>query len=140
MTVDPIIRQAVLERDNHQCQLDAIFGISHLSGVGCSDRLEVHHITYERYGHEVNSDLISVCSRCHDFVTSAIRALRFMRLGLDIEQAEIDQAAGVDTTKENNGNGNDPSTDDRHGTTVDAQREASRPARSGVKGTSRYHR
>lgn len=26
---------------------------------------EVHHVTYERYGHELNEDLRSLCRRCH---------------------------------------------------------------------------
>ena len=29
------------------------------------DQLEVHHLTYERLGREKDSDLIVVCSRCH---------------------------------------------------------------------------
>jgi hypothetical protein len=26
---------------------------------------EVHHVTYKRYGHELNEDLRSLCRRCH---------------------------------------------------------------------------
>ena len=44
--------RARLELDNHECQLSKLFGIAELSGKPCSEDLEVHHITYERYGHE----------------------------------------------------------------------------------------
>lgn len=33
-----------------------------------SDRLEVHHSTYDRLGHELPSDLIALCSTCHERV------------------------------------------------------------------------
>jgi hypothetical protein len=28
-------------------------------------RLQVHHLTYERFGHEADSDMIAVCLPCH---------------------------------------------------------------------------
>ena len=70
------VRRAVIERDDHRCQLDKEYGISGLTGVPCSERLEVHHKTYERQGSERASDLITVCQRCHDVITSGIRAER----------------------------------------------------------------
>lgn len=29
-------------------------------------RLEVHHLTYERRGHELDSDLVALCWGCHE--------------------------------------------------------------------------
>jgi len=70
-------RKTALERDSHECQLSKLFGIAHLSGVPCIKELEVHHITYERFNEEEESDLIVVCQRCHEFLTSYIRGLRY---------------------------------------------------------------
>ena len=70
-------RKERLEIDNHECQLSKLFGIAHLSGKPCSEDLEVHHITYERSGHEEMGDLIVVCTRCHDILTDAIRRERY---------------------------------------------------------------
>jgi 5-methylcytosine-specific restriction endonuclease McrA len=42
-----------LEKDNYKCG-DC--------GVTATD---VHHLTYERIGKEILSDLISLCARCH---------------------------------------------------------------------------
>ena len=76
------IRKTVLERDEYECQLSEMFGIAHLSGMPCVEELEVHHKTYVRYGDEIGEDLITVCRRCHDFLTSYIRGLRFSRLNV----------------------------------------------------------
>lgn len=49
-------RRARLKKDNYTCQ-------------GCGEKnkpLDVHHKTYERFGHERLSDLESLCRRCHD--------------------------------------------------------------------------
>ena len=75
--MDTTKRQKILERDNRECQLSKLFGISELTGVPCSDRLEVHHKTYARYGYESEDDLITVCVRCHDVITSYVRELRY---------------------------------------------------------------
>ena len=72
-------RQAVLERDDHQCQFSKLFGISELTGVPCSESLEVHHNTYKRYGHEKLEDGVTVCTRCHDLITDLVRSLRYNR-------------------------------------------------------------
>jgi len=49
-----IRRAAALERAGQRCQ------------VCCSsERLEVHHRTYERLGHEQPADLVVLCRRCH---------------------------------------------------------------------------
>lgn len=47
-------RAAALEAAGHQCQL-----------CPRTDRLQVHHRTYERVGKERADDLIVLCRRCH---------------------------------------------------------------------------
>lgn len=71
------VRRAVIERDGNECQLSKIFGIAHLSGVPCTEQKEVHHKTYENFNKEKPEDLITVCRRCHDVLTSYIRGLRY---------------------------------------------------------------
>ena len=71
------IKKARLDLDKHECQLSKLFGIASLSGKPCSDELQVHHISYERCGHEPIGDLITVCTRCHDVLTDAIRRERY---------------------------------------------------------------
>lgn len=54
------IRAKVIFRDNGQCQRDA--------GKGkCLSRndIEVHHLTYVRFGNEQLGDLITLCHDCH---------------------------------------------------------------------------
>jgi len=48
-------RNKALDRAGHKCQV-------------CSRRmgLDVHHNSYERLGHEVDTDLTVLCRRCHD--------------------------------------------------------------------------
>ncbi|MBR1133289.1 HNH endonuclease [Bradyrhizobium iriomotense] len=36
-------------------------------------RLEVHHRTYENFGHELTTDLTTLCSECHLVNTDALR-------------------------------------------------------------------
>ena len=48
-------RVAALVRAGHSCALD----VSH------TERLEVHHRTYDRLGEELESDLIVLCHECH---------------------------------------------------------------------------
>lgn len=50
--------QEAKKKANNTCQL-------------CGKRtvwLDVHHLTYERLGHEIPTDLIAVCRACHDEV------------------------------------------------------------------------
>lgn len=44
---------------------------------GNEQRLEVHHRTYERLGHELLSDCSTLCRPCHRLITSRIRGLRY---------------------------------------------------------------
>jgi 5-methylcytosine-specific restriction endonuclease McrA len=47
-------RQQRLAIDRHQCQ-----------DCGGSWDLEVHHLTYERFQHELMADLVTLCDHCH---------------------------------------------------------------------------
>lgn len=48
------VRRAAIDRAGYRCQI-------------CNNphRLQVHHRTYERKGHELPEDLIVLCDRCH---------------------------------------------------------------------------
>ncbi len=50
-----IIRLKRLKKDNYTCQR-----------CGCKHELGVHHLTYERLGHEDIDDLLTICARCHN--------------------------------------------------------------------------
>ena len=51
------IRRQRLAMDGFQCSM-----------CGTAKNLEVHHLTYERLGHEDLDDLVSLCKRCHAIV------------------------------------------------------------------------
>lgn len=51
------IRRQRLAMDGFQCSI-----------CGTAKNLEVHHLTYERLGHEDLDDLVSLCKRCHAIV------------------------------------------------------------------------
>lgn len=97
-------RKAVFERDNFECQLSKLFGIAHLSGVECVEEKEAHHKTYERYGNEEAEDLIVVCRRCHDFLTSYIRGLRYSRRSETIIEDNVESGLPVKTLEKYSGN------------------------------------
>jgi hypothetical protein len=54
------IRRERLQKDGFRC-------------VRCARRheLQVHHLTYERLGHERIDDLVTVCVRCHNDIDFA---------------------------------------------------------------------
>ena len=59
----------VKTRDEHRCvccNIDAQ-----------KARLEVHHRTYERLGHEVLPDCYTLCRECHRLITGKIRRARY---------------------------------------------------------------
>ena len=61
-------REARLALDGHKCRL--------CDEDGTRYALQVHHRpeSYQRLGKEsVENDLITVCERCHDLITNAIR-------------------------------------------------------------------
>lgn len=41
--------------------------------------LEIHHRTYARFGKEQLDDVTTLCSRCHELFTRAIRMQRQIR-------------------------------------------------------------
>lgn len=50
---------------------------------GSEYQLEVHHKTYERFGAEdVENDLITLCSECHEAITNVIRRRRYKKKDL----------------------------------------------------------
>lgn len=48
------LRREILARDNHRCR-----------ECKSTEHVEVHHLAYERLGHERGEDLVTLCSRCH---------------------------------------------------------------------------
>ncbi len=58
-------RQEALGRAGHKCQL-----------CGATNRLDVHHNTYERLGNELPADLIVLCRSCHEMADKRRRAQR----------------------------------------------------------------
>lgn len=56
-----IKRKAILKRDNYTC-------------ASCNSKvpLDVHHITYIRFGNELNEDLVSLCRECHQAIHSKL--------------------------------------------------------------------
>lgn len=49
-------RKRKLQQTDHHCQ-----------GCGSDERLEVHHLTYDRVGHERSEDLMVLCHFCHAY-------------------------------------------------------------------------
>lgn len=80
-------RREVLKRDNHQCQTCLAI-----------DNLEVHHKTYKRLGNENLIDLITLCSSCHDAITSSIRFRRQAKRGVMLLSTLADKS--TDTVSE----------------------------------------
>ena len=56
------IRQQVLVRDAYACTT--------CGATSGKSIIEVHHLTYERFGHELLEDLITLCRPCHAKVHS----------------------------------------------------------------------
>lgn len=61
-------RELVLERDGHACQNCHAHAGEPAAGPRGRVKLHVHHLTYERRGHELLTDLVTLCSRCHEMV------------------------------------------------------------------------
>lgn len=58
-------RRAALRRAGNKCQV-----------CGNVSRLQVHHNTYERLGHEAATDLVVLCAGCHRMYHDARRLKR----------------------------------------------------------------
>lgn len=50
-------RQTALKLAGYRCQGCGV--------TSADERLEVHHLTYERFGHENDADLVVLCRDCH---------------------------------------------------------------------------
>lgn len=73
-------RQQRLDLDGYKCRT-----------CGCTfdvRPLQVHHVTYERLGHEDLGDLITLCSTCHEAITDVMRRRRYAdrRIGVEFEE------------------------------------------------------
>ena len=63
-------RRQRLEIDGHKCRT--------CGHDGSIWQLEIHHISYERWGDEdVEKDLITLCEPCHKAITDVIRRRRY---------------------------------------------------------------
>lgn len=61
------VRQAVLDRDDNQCQL---------CGTGGENRLQLHHVVFRSHGGDhQSSNLVTLCFRCHDDVHAGRQAV-----------------------------------------------------------------
>ena len=54
-------RQAALKRADYRCQI-----------CNSSDRLEVHHRTYDNIGNELPGDLTVLCHSCHELYSKRL--------------------------------------------------------------------
>jgi 5-methylcytosine-specific restriction endonuclease McrA len=76
------------------------------SGFRCrlcnsNSELEVHHRTYERFGHEDAGDLTTLCRGCHHAVTAMLRERGYARhhpLSADIQRPLSNALPLVDPT------------------------------------------
>lgn len=59
-------KKKILERDNYQCRFGKFWHIFELTGVPCSEELEVHHLVYRR-DRQFLKDGVTVCVRCHEW-------------------------------------------------------------------------
>jgi hypothetical protein len=105
---------------------------------GSEWRLEIHHKTYERLGHEdVGRDLITLCCQCHEAVTNVIRSRRYAGRPACVEFVRV-----VHATRKDACHGmEDCSVSYHRGCSADhAQWNARKPAESGGKDAQADHR
>jgi hypothetical protein len=72
MKVKSRLRRKVFERDGGQC-----------TSCHSSKYLHVHHLTYERAGSELLSDLVTLCSSCHMKEHVKLRGRQCAALNID---------------------------------------------------------
>lgn len=66
------VRQAVLDRDNAQCQL---------CGDGRENVLQLHHLTYRSQGgRHLEENLVTLCFRCHEDVHHGRQAILLLEI------------------------------------------------------------
>ena len=57
---------------------------------GSAYRLEVHHATYKRlFDEDVENDLITLCVRCHDAITSVTRKGRYEDRDICVDNSDL---------------------------------------------------
>lgn len=111
--------------DKHRCRT---CGLSHEEGTS----LEVHHVSYENFGDEPMSDLITLCRQCHEAITNVIRHRRYTK------NVKSHFAVEAERTRSNeNARQYDRNNFDWHGTLTDAQRPISRPPERGGQGNEK---
>jgi hypothetical protein len=64
-------KEAALKRADYACQL-----------CKSVENLNVHHNTYQRTGHEKDSDLVVLCERCHHWFHEVVPGKNSGRIGL----------------------------------------------------------
>lgn len=75
-------REARKEIDGHKCRT--------CHHDGSEDRLEVHHAHYDSFKNEdVENDLITLCSRCHDAITNVFRHKKYEERGIDVDDSDL---------------------------------------------------
>ena len=75
-------REARLKIDGKRCQT--------CHHDGSDYRLEVHHATYDNFGHEdVENDLITLCVRCHNAITSVTRQRRYECRDICVDNSDL---------------------------------------------------
>lgn len=67
-------RAKIVAREYKRCRL-------------CGERewLHVHHITYDRFGHEEEGDLVALCPKCHDLVHYMVDSAEYLLTDKDME-------------------------------------------------------
>lgn len=89
-------KKRILERDNYQCQFGKFWHIFELTGVPCSEELEVHHLVY-RKGRQFLKDGTTVCMRCHEWFVTCFN--RYIRYEERAKNMELNNRFGFDEIK-----------------------------------------
>jgi len=67
-----VLRMRVIHRDGAMCRAQKKTDDGRLKMCFSRVSLQVHHLTYERFGNERLSDLITVCEQCHKTIHAKI--------------------------------------------------------------------
>ena len=92
---------SIKERDGYKCQVkDVLVALALIipsleSDWECTKEVQAHHKTYERYGHELTEDGITVCIRCHVLLTTISRVFRFAQQQRELTQQHIDNERAI---------------------------------------------
>ena len=121
-------RQKRLAIDGNECQT--------CGHDGSIYQLEIHHKHYRSFMEEdVERDLITLCSQCHEAITASIRGRRYE--GIEIETEFLTTTAN--TRKDCDGLEDDQISIDWRLSDVDAQRAARKPFVCIVKSVEACH-